>query len=198
MIKVDYIIVRDINKLSKFHSKSKYINWSMKVIDNEYRFYPPKVVNEDTINIDFDDEYDLNEDNSMFDNLFVSRERLNYPMIGERWDDSYFFSDMDRAQSISKNMSKTINFLKFIPKVKYHSNSSINFDKAQESIIKDENYKLYKVEKNSSISKFINKYKNENIEDQYDFVYTYKVSQNNCNAAKIKKFKKEEIEILNF
>lgn len=197
MIKVDYIVIRDINKLATIHSKPKYINWTMKVIDNEYRFYPP-IVNSISVDIDLDDfEFDSVEETSFLDDLFKKEDKVSLPMFGEKWDSSPFFTLNDRAQGISKGMNCRAKLEKYIPKTKCRGmGSCIKRDKGINSILKEDSYKMFKTSKGSNCSKKLDKYKSENIEDQYDFVYTFKVSRNGSFPAKIKKYLEKEIEVL--
>ena len=68
MIKVDYISTKDITKVAKIHSSKKYINWIMKFIENEYRFYPPLVIENQGDFDDFDDFDDTEfEDDTEWD-----------------------------------------------------------------------------------------------------------------------------------
>ena len=186
MVKVDYICTKDINRVAKIHSNKKYVNWNLKVVDNEFRFYPPITINinEDDILDDFEFnnmEYDELEVDSLFEP--VCKKVQNIPMFGEIWETGKFIKEnkfnfvsvleeslLDRKiKGINKYSQRSIKIEKF----KDNSNLEERINKNSSSLVRkekfitksDDFYKLYKVNDNRSCLNKIKKYENDLIED---------------------------------
>lgn len=186
MVKVDYICTKDINRVAKIHSNKKYVNWNLKVVDNEFRFYPPITINinEDDILDDFEFnnmEYDELEVDSLFEP--VCKKVQNIPMFGEIWETGKFIKEnkfnfvsvleeslLDRKiKGINKYSQRSIKIEKF----KDNSNLEERISKNSSSLVRkekfitksDDFYKLYKVKDNRSCLNKIKKYENDLIED---------------------------------
>ena len=107
MIKVDYISTKDINRVAKIHSSKKYSNWNFKIVDGEYRFYPPIMVeNEEDYFDDF--EFSESEDSSWMDSILGSdNEKKSTPMFGELWNSaSKFFNEAIVAPIEEKKIAR--------------------------------------------------------------------------------------------
>lgn len=201
MIKIDYISTTDINKLAKIHSNKKYFNWIMKIVGDEYRFYPPVVIDTEEEIDDFD--FTSDEDDSLdFDNLLNKKESIIKPMIGELWDnttkffteDRFVFSDIleskiDKKMKMIKKCSNRPAKIEQYTVEKFIGSKKINKQKYYDSIVNTESYKLYKIKKNSNCLATINKY--------YDLDKRNSVSHNKAFNVNFKKFiKRDDIEIL--
>lgn len=196
MVKVDYISTTDINKVAKIHSNKKYINWNLKIVDNEYRFYPPIVVeySEDELD-DFD--FSMEEDDSSYlDTLLSSSsiEKKETPMFGEFWEKTTKFFTEDKfhlvgylEESITeKKMRKIKKGMNSVARIEKYQESfgdakrrisknmcrSINKAKIKALSAEDESYKLFSVEKGSSVLSKINKYKDEKLEEADKIIET--------------------------
>lgn len=182
MVKVDYISTKDINKVAKIHSSKKYFNWIMKIIDNEYRFYPPLVIEEDEDLLDdfeFDDDV---EDTTELDTVLVKKKEEKAPMFGELWTNTTKFFTEDRFNfvgvldskmnkkiySIKKGMCTNARIEQYKEKnVKISKyGSKINKDKFIDTSTSTDNYKLYRVKQCSNCLAKIDKYKEEDIQEQ--------------------------------
>ena len=182
MVKVDYISTKDINKVAKIHSSKKYFNWIMKIIDNEYRFYPPLVIEEDEDLLD-DFEFDNDiEDTTELDTVLVEKKEEKAPMFGELWTNTTKFFTEDRFNfvgvldskmnkkiySIKKGMCTNARIEQYKEKdikIKKYG-SKINKDKFIDTSTSTDNYKLYRVKQCSNCLAKIDKYKEEDIQEQ--------------------------------
>lgn len=182
MVKVDYICTKDINKVAKIHSSKKYFNWIMKIIDNEYRFYPPLIIEEDEDILDDFEFENEEEDISNLDTILVeNKKEEKTPMFGEFWENTTKFFIEDKFNFVSvldSKMDKKIFIIK----------------KGMSRLAKIEEYK----EKNIKISKCgctkINKNKFINYSTNSDSYKLYRVKQNNNCMAKIDRYKSEMLE----
>lgn len=215
MVKVDYICTKDINRVAKIHSNKKYVNWNLKVVDNEFRFYPPITINinEDDILDDF--EFNNMEDDELeVDSLFepVCKKVQNIPMFGEIWETGKFIKEnkfnfvsvleeslLDRKiKGINKYSQRSIKIEKF----KDNSNLEERISKNSSSLVRkekfitksDDFYKLYKVKDNRSCLTKIKKYENDLIEDNNQ----KEVSSLGINVNSIFDKFGNDIEILSF
>lgn len=176
MIKVDYISTRDINRVAKIHSNKKYYNWIMKIVDNEYRFYPPIVIEDDDEYDDFD--FNTEEDNFEFDGLFETENlKFNLPMFGELWENTTKFFKEEKF--------KFVNILESNLEKKMHT-----IKKGMNSLAKVEKYtcgnnfyKLYRVRQNNSCESKMKRYGGALME-------SYKITTN--MSSRIKKEKANE------
>ena len=182
MVKVDYISTKDINKVAKIHSSKKYFNWIMKIIDNEYRFYPPLVIEEDEDLLDdFQFDNDI-EDTTELDTVLVEKKEEKTPMFGELWTNTTKFFTEDRFNfvgvldskmnkkiySIKKGMCTNARIEQYKEKdikIKKYG-SKINKDKFIDTSTSTDNYKLYRVKQCSNCLAKIDKYKEEDIQEQ--------------------------------
>ncbi len=184
MVKVDYISTTDINRVGKIHSNKKYINWNLKVVDNEYRFYPPIVVDELEEEVD-DFDFTKEEDDISFLEKLLSTpsEKKEIPMFGEIWDKTAKFINeekfhfvgyieetiVDRKRSkIKKGMNCVARIEKYDKETgKPKKKSSKEIDENIE-LLKDEEkdnaYKAQKIQKGNSVLSKINKFKNESVD----------------------------------
>jgi len=214
MIKLDYISTKDLNKVARIHSSKKYFNWIMKIIDNEYRFYPPIVIEQED---DLDDFiFDVEDDDiSNLDNILEKEElkEEKTPMFGEFWNKTKFLveekfqfsnileSKLDKKMhSIKKGMNSLAKIEQYTDtKIKFSRNSCTKIHKEKFITFKsnDDSYKLYRVKQNSNCLAKINKYKDEFLLEEK----ANKVSRNTVFAARIKRYLKntyDDIEILSF
>ena len=134
MVKIDYISTKDINKVAKIHSSKKYFNWVMKMIDNEYRFYPPLVI-DDVDDLDEFDDFTFEEDEEDISNLDIKK-------------------GMNTLAKIEKYEVEDIRVCK-------NSNRKINLDKYTEMNLGTDAYKLYRVKQVNNCFAKIDKYKDE-------------------------------------
>lgn len=202
MVKVDYISTKDINKVSKIHSSKKYAGWLYKIVDDEYRFYPPLEVDydEELDYFDFADEFD---DDIELDNIELesSNVKCELPIIGELWNKTFKFLNDPIAdiKFIRKSSDRKIKLdrysEKFSDNYKVVKNSSTKIKKDKYTTFEsyDDNYKLYHVTKNNNCISKLNRYKNEIVESEL------RVSHNEASKAKIDKFFKridDELEMI--
>ena len=216
MVKVDYISTKDIDRVAKIHSSKKYFNWIMKIIDNEYRFYPPLII-EDEEDILDDFEFDAeDEDDSDLDSILITTPvEEKTPLFGEFWDNANKFFTEDRFNFVNVIESKTEKKMfaikkgmNSVAKIEQYKEKDIKISKSQCTKINkakfinfasnSDSYKLYRVKQNSNCLAKIDRYKNEMIEEELrtiSEIVTEKVTK------KMKKFfskKTEEIELLEF
>ncbi len=177
MIKVDYISTKDINKVAKIHSSKKYFNWIMKIINNEYRFYPPIVIEKDEDLDDFEFDY---SDEEMQDQLFLDdiKEKVidnNICMFGELWEKGAKFFKEDKFNLVNvldsnAKMRKIKKGMNRLAKIEQYDVSDTKVSKCNTKLIKkdkfidistnDDSYKLYKVKSNKAYNAKIKKYMN--------------------------------------
>ena len=170
MIRVDYVCTRDINRVAKIHSSKKYANWNFKIVDGEYRFYPPIKVDEEEDYFD-DFEFSQDEETSWMDNILKTpEEKKTLPMFGELWNNaSKFFNEAivapieDKKISRISKMGGTARIDKYKdmedPIKVSKSGSRIKKDKYLMFEAEDDNYKLYRVKQNRNCLARIEKYK---------------------------------------
>ncbi len=169
MIRVDYVCTRDINRVAKIHSSKKYANWNFKIVDGEYRFYPPIKVDEEE---DYFDDFDFttDEETSWMDNILKTDEKKPLPMFGELWNKtSKFFNETIVAPIEDKKISKISKMGGAARIDKYkdmedpikvsNSGTRIKKDKYLMFETEDDNYKLYRVKQNRNCLARIEKYK---------------------------------------
>lgn len=208
MVKIDYISTKDINRVAKIHSNKKYFNWIMKVIENEYRFYPPIVIEQDE---DYLDDFDFSQEDDTFEfeDAVQKQENEKVPMFGEIWDNTTRFFTEDKfnftnllESKLDKKMHTIKKGMNSLAKIEQFTDTKVKISWNQSRAIKKErfitfssnndSYKLYRVKQNSNCLAKIKKYENEYIKEN-------KPSKNMAFSAKIKKFlenKQDEIEIL--
>ena len=101
MIRVDYVCTRDINRVAKIHSSKKYANWNFKIVDGEYRFYPP-------IKVDEEEDYILKD-------ILINNNRIN--LFEEKSETYLSLGNQLNTNSIQKKeINKPIENSKFIIK----------------------------------------------------------------------------------
>ena len=215
MVKVDYISTKDINKVAKIHSSKKYFNWIMKIIDNEYRFYPPLIIEEDEDILDdfeFDDEV---EDTSDLDTVLVEKKEEKAPMFGELWTNTtkFFIEDrfnfvgildskMDKKMyAIKKGMSSSARIEQYKEKdikISRCGCAKINKNKFIDTSSTTDTYKLYRVKQYSNCLAKIDKYKEEDIQEQLRNLSEAVSEKVTAKMKDLFKKKYDEIELLSF
>jgi hypothetical protein len=170
MIRVDYICTKDINRVAKIHSSKKYANWNFKIVDGEYRFYPPITVDEEE---DYFDDFDFSkdEDSSWMDNILsTTEEKKPLPMFGELWNTASKFFNENIVSPIEDKKIARISKMGGAARIdKYKdmedpikvskSGARIKKDKYLMFEDDDDNYKLYRVKQNRNCLARIEKYK---------------------------------------
>ena len=216
MVRVDYISTKDINKVAKIHSSKKYFNWIMKIIDNEYRFYPPLVIEDEEDSFD-DFEFDTDEDDiTILDSVLDEHKgEEKVPMFGELWANTAKFFTEDRFNFVGildskmdKKMSSIKKGMIYPAKIQQYKVKDIKISKcATKEINKnkfinycctDDSYKLFRVKQYNNCLAKIDKYKEEDIQEQLR-----NLSEVVSNAVTIKmnnlfKKKDDDIEVLSF
>ena len=145
MVKVDYISTTDINRVAKIHSNKKYVNWNLKVVENEFRFYPPIMIEVDEEDLLDDFEFNsFEEDEEEIDSFLepIAKQVQNIPMFGEIWETGKFIKEnkFNFVNIIEESLTN-----KKIKGIKKYSNRSIKIDK-----FKDKNNFDKRINKNSS------------------------------------------------
>lgn len=215
MVKVDYISTKDINKVAKIHSSKKYFNWIMKIIDNEYRFYPPLIIEEDEDILD-DFEFDtVEEDTTDLDTVLVEKKEEKTPMFGELWTNTTKFFTEDRFNFVGILDSKMDKKMYAIKKgmsssarIEQYKEKDIKISKCGSKVINkyrfidtsttSDNYKLYRVKQYSNCLAKIDKYKEEDIQEQLNNLSEIVSEKVTTKMKDLFKNKNDEIELLSF
>ena len=216
MVKVDYISTKDINKVAKIHSSKKYFNWIMKIIDNEYRFYPPLIIEDDEDYLD-DFEFDnIEEDTTELDTVLVeNKEEEKTPMFGELWTNTAKFFTEDRFNfvgvldskmnkkmyAIKKGMSTPARIEQYKEKeikISRCGCAKINKNKFIDTSTATDTYKLYRVKQYSNCLAKIDKYKEEDIQEQLRNLSEVVSEKVTAKMKDLFKKKDDEIELLSF
>lgn len=170
MIKVDYICTKDINRVAKIHSSKKYANWNFKIVDGEYRFYPPIVVNQEEDYFD-DFEFSSSEEENWMDSILESSsEKKPLPMFGELWNSASKFINETIVSPMEEKKISRISKVGGVARIQKYkdmeepikiskSGSRIKKDKYLMFEAEDDNYKLYRVKQNRNCLARIEKYK---------------------------------------